>query len=359
MGASHPAPRVVLDAMGVLYQPADDVADLLIPFAGQRGCTTPDDEISALYLDASKGLIRAAELWRRIGVPGAAEALNHEFVAAYSLTEGVGDFLHWCAVSGIRVACISNDLSEWAVARAGHFGLLDFIDPWTISGDVGERKPQGAIYDALQVRPGRIEPAGGRGQLPHRAGAEGAEPTLASPDPAPLEDRGCGIEEAVRILLLGAPTEQQPERVEDLDGVRVRAPTARGGVARKRAAERPVVLAVRVEERFEAPRTQPPALPLMPERSSPETSGAAQSTKSRTCGSIRYASRFIAVETPARQASGSVWISEITLMRPATSRSTWPTAAGRSCWTRRRTDRPRTRAPTARGRHAISRPDRW
>ena len=29
---------VVLDAMGVLYQPADDVADLLIPFAREQGC---------------------------------------------------------------------------------------------------------------------------------------------------------------------------------------------------------------------------------------------------------------------------------------------------------------------------------
>lgn len=144
-----PAPGLVLDAMGVMYQPADDVADLLVPFVRRRGSTAPEDEISTLYLDASKGSIRSAELWRRLGIPGTAEALDREFVAAYSLTDGAADFLQWCAASGIRVACISNDLSEWAVARASHFGLSGLIRPWTISGDVGERKPQEAIYDAL------------------------------------------------------------------------------------------------------------------------------------------------------------------------------------------------------------------
>ena len=151
-GASHPAPGVVLDAMGVLYQPPDDVADLLIPFARRRGCTTPDGEIAALYLDASTGLLRSAELWTLLGIAGAYEALDRELVAAYSLTEGAVDFLEWCAASRIRVACISNDLSEWAVARARHFGLLGLISPWTISGDVGERKPQEAIYDAFLSR---------------------------------------------------------------------------------------------------------------------------------------------------------------------------------------------------------------
>jgi len=156
-GGGRPTPRVVLDAMGVLYQPADDVADGLIPFARRRGCATPDEEIHALYLDASKGLIRSPELWNRLGVPGAAETLDHEFIAAYSLTEGVSDFLQWCVTAGIRVSCISNDLSEWAVARASHFGLLGRIESWTISGGVGERKPQRAIYDAFLSRSGPPE----------------------------------------------------------------------------------------------------------------------------------------------------------------------------------------------------------
>ena len=37
---------LVLDAMGVTYQPADDVADLLIPFVRARGCDESDAEIT-------------------------------------------------------------------------------------------------------------------------------------------------------------------------------------------------------------------------------------------------------------------------------------------------------------------------
>ena len=59
------------------------------------------------------------------------------------------DFLRWCKEAGLPVACISNDLAEWAPARAARFGLTDSIVSWTISGDVGHRKPDGAIYDAF------------------------------------------------------------------------------------------------------------------------------------------------------------------------------------------------------------------
>jgi len=35
---------LVLDAMGVMYQPADDVADLLIPFVRAKGCDSHQTE---------------------------------------------------------------------------------------------------------------------------------------------------------------------------------------------------------------------------------------------------------------------------------------------------------------------------
>ena len=54
---------VVLDAMGVLYQPAAD-ADLLIPFAREQGCGKSEAEITRLYRAASRGTINSAELFR-------------------------------------------------------------------------------------------------------------------------------------------------------------------------------------------------------------------------------------------------------------------------------------------------------
>ena len=59
--------------------------------------------------------------------------------------------LRWCGDAGIDVACISNDLAEWAAIRAGHFGLSDALVSWTISATVGARKPEQAIYQAFRA----------------------------------------------------------------------------------------------------------------------------------------------------------------------------------------------------------------
>ena len=140
---------VVLDAMGVIYQPGADVDGLVIPFVRERGCSRTDAEIIALYNDASRGLLSAREFWERLGVAGDPDLLDRGVTARYGLTDGLTEFLRWCAEAGIPVACISNDISEWATLRAQRFGLPDAIGSWTISGDVGSRKPDGAIYDAF------------------------------------------------------------------------------------------------------------------------------------------------------------------------------------------------------------------
>ena len=140
---------VVLDAMGVMYQPGEDLDDLAIPFLRELGCTKPDAEIVAVYNEASLGAIDSAELWRRWGVAEDPMLLDRRLMSRYTLTDGLLDFLRWCKEAGLPVACISNDLGEWAVARAAHFGLIDHIVSWTISGDVGHRKPDGAIYDTF------------------------------------------------------------------------------------------------------------------------------------------------------------------------------------------------------------------
>ena len=139
---------VVLDAMGVMYQPGEDF-ELLLLFAHEMGCTKADAEITGLYDEASRGTMSSAELWRRLGIFEDPEALDRRLVARYSITDGLFDFLRWCAESDLQVACISNDVREWARARALHFGLAESIVSWTISGDVGHRKPDGAIYDAF------------------------------------------------------------------------------------------------------------------------------------------------------------------------------------------------------------------
>ena len=72
---------VVLDAMGVIYQPADDVQDLLMPFVRSKGCRKSATSISRLYNAASRGTMTSAELWDRLGAPGDGETLDRELVA--------------------------------------------------------------------------------------------------------------------------------------------------------------------------------------------------------------------------------------------------------------------------------------
>ena len=140
---------VVLDAMGVMYQPGEDLDDLAIPLLRELGCTKTDAEIVGIYNEASLGVISSAELWRRWGISEAPALLDRRLMSCYTLTDGLLDFLRWCKEAGLPVACISNDLGEWAAMRAARFSLTDSIVSWTISGDVGYRKPDGAIYDAF------------------------------------------------------------------------------------------------------------------------------------------------------------------------------------------------------------------
>ena len=59
---------LVLDAMGVIYEAADDVAELLEPFIVQNGGTRKSETVQELYTAASLGKIDAKEFWRGVSV---------------------------------------------------------------------------------------------------------------------------------------------------------------------------------------------------------------------------------------------------------------------------------------------------
>ena len=136
---------LVLDAMGVIYRAGDDVADLLIPYLRGNGCQLADAEIEALYLDASLGRMTSSQFWQRCGVDDS----DADYITSHSLSPGLKALLKDVTARGIRIACLSNDVSEWAALQRDHFGLADFIDPWCISGDVGVRKPDVGAFRAL------------------------------------------------------------------------------------------------------------------------------------------------------------------------------------------------------------------
>ena len=147
-----PTPHRVLalDGMGVLYREADDVGNVLIPFARERGSSVPDEEIVARVRALRLGRLTTAEFWASIAVPGHPDELDAAYLTRHQLTPGVIRYLRAQRDHGLRVACITNDSPTWAFKlRAGH-SLDGLIDPWVISGQVGVTKPARPMFEVLR-----------------------------------------------------------------------------------------------------------------------------------------------------------------------------------------------------------------
>lgn len=135
---------LMLDAMGVLYEAGDDVAQLLVPFVHQHGRADLSAEaIDCDYVEASLGKMAPTLFWQRMGVePG----LEDDYLDLHRLIEGTREALPQLKERFGRIACLSNDVAEWSVKLRRRFGLERWIDPWFISGDLGLRKPSAEIY---------------------------------------------------------------------------------------------------------------------------------------------------------------------------------------------------------------------
>ena len=141
---------VALDGMGVLYREGDDVNQLLIPFARQRGAHASDEDIADKVRLLSLGRLTSTDFWREIGVQGDPDELDSAYLTAHQLSPGVVRYLRGLRDRGVRVACITNDSATWASKlRTGH-SLDHLIDPWVVSGSVGVRKPDAPIYEVLR-----------------------------------------------------------------------------------------------------------------------------------------------------------------------------------------------------------------
>ncbi len=84
---------VVLDAMGVVFRAADDVAELLVPFVRNRGGVEDVGAIEAAYLDASRGSITADAFWLKVGL---SPSLEDDYLSGHALTPGAREFLAPC-----------------------------------------------------------------------------------------------------------------------------------------------------------------------------------------------------------------------------------------------------------------------
>jgi FMN phosphatase YigB (HAD superfamily) len=145
---------LALDAMGVIYAEADDGLNLLYPFIVEKHGCRDVQEVIRLYNAASIGRMSSAEFWTSCGID---PALEDEYLSMHRLTDGLLEFLNEMRSRGIELWCLSNDISEWSAKLRGKFGLESYFRGFIISGDVGARKPDPAIYHCL-LEKARIRP---------------------------------------------------------------------------------------------------------------------------------------------------------------------------------------------------------
>lgn len=140
---------VVLNPLGVLYEPADDPAELLASFAVERGLEPDDEEVQQLHNQAILGRITPAELWSGIGLDGDPAELTEEFLSQYTVRSGARDFVAEMVRRELPVACLTNDVSSWSTALRERLEI-DGVDTWIVSSDVGVCMPAPGIYEALR-----------------------------------------------------------------------------------------------------------------------------------------------------------------------------------------------------------------
>ncbi|MBM3646209.1 MAG: HAD-IA family hydrolase [Alphaproteobacteria bacterium] len=135
---------LILDAMGVLYQAGDDVAELLVPFVQRHGrADLSAAAIDLAYTEASLGKVAPDAFWRSLGVD---PSLEDDYLAGHRLIDGTLEVLPELKRRFGRLACLSNDIGPWSRKLRQRFGLERWIEEWFISGDLGLRKPDAAIY---------------------------------------------------------------------------------------------------------------------------------------------------------------------------------------------------------------------
>ena len=151
--AAQPPPRrlrlVVLNPLGVLFDPADEPASLLAAFADQRGCEVDEENVQQLHHQAVLGRITPGELWAGLGMDDDPAELTEQFLAQYNVRSGARDFVAEMSRRELPVACLSNDISSWSSALRERLEITG-VDTWIVSSDVGVCMPAPGVYEALR-----------------------------------------------------------------------------------------------------------------------------------------------------------------------------------------------------------------
>jgi len=140
---------IIFDAMGVIYEVADDVSDLLVPFLRSKNNKLPLKVIYNSYIKASLGQLTSQEFWKALGYSREYPEIETEFLDNWYIFDA--EFLEVAEElkKKYKLGMLSNDLKDWSNFLRIKFNINNFFDVLAISGDVGYRKPDKKIYEIL------------------------------------------------------------------------------------------------------------------------------------------------------------------------------------------------------------------
>jgi HAD superfamily hydrolase (TIGR01509 family) len=149
---------VAVDASGVLFREADEVTNMLVPFARKYGSTSSEAEIESRLRWLRLGRITSAEFWAAIGVAGNPDQLDTAYLSGHQLSSGVIRYLRNLRERGVKLACLTDDAPSWASRLRMSHSLETLIQAWVVSGNVGVTKPDRSIFEVLRRTAGEPPP---------------------------------------------------------------------------------------------------------------------------------------------------------------------------------------------------------
>jgi FMN phosphatase YigB (HAD superfamily) len=143
---------IVFDAMGVIFEEADDILNRLVPFLHRRGFVLDAENVHAVYRRASLGEISHREFWNSLGLGAEYPAIENEYLDTCLNLDPL--FLETAKLLSGRfsLAILSNDIAEWSAHLRHAHGLDRIFQTAVISSEVGIRKPAPEIYRILLNR---------------------------------------------------------------------------------------------------------------------------------------------------------------------------------------------------------------
>ena len=143
---------LVFDVMGVIFTVGDDTNELLVPYVQKFAPSLTSDEINQACLEASLGKVASCGFWKTLGLGDRYPQIEQDYLESQLTLDADFPAVAQKLQKDYHLALLSNDVSEWSAYLRKKYDLNQYFEEIVISGDVGLRKPDRAIYELLLRR---------------------------------------------------------------------------------------------------------------------------------------------------------------------------------------------------------------